>query len=116
MARRRRSGLSGLWLQLTLQAALAVSAINAADAAHHTYAHATLLNAPSDDAFVFSGESVSQPGAPPSFEDFSLSFYLPAPANDHHDTYVAPSDIDAALLGGPEPHFMAHNDDFFLPM
>jgi hypothetical protein len=111
---RRRSILGDLWLQLSLQAALAVSAANAAEAAEAIYARQTFMSAPADDAFVYTGAALESAIAqPPSFEDFSLAFYLPPEPRDPNEYVVLP-DLDAALLGGPERVYDWHADDFIL--
>lgn len=111
---RRRSILGDLWLQLSLQAALAVTAANAAEAAERIYAHQAFLSAPVDDAFVYAGAAVESANVqPPSFEAFSLAFYLPPEPHDPND-YVMLPDLDAALLGGPERNYDWHSDDFLL--
>lgn len=111
---RRRSILGDLWLQLSLQAALAVTAASAAEAAESTYAQQAFLSAPADDAFVYSGAALESAIAqPPSFEAFSLAFYLPPEPRDAND-YVMLPDLDAALLGGPERNYDWHSDDFLL--
>ncbi|QGZ95745.1 hypothetical protein [Terricaulis silvestris] len=113
---RRRSILGDLWLQLSLQAALAVTAAHAAAAAESVYAQQVFLSAPADDAFVYTGaaleSAIAQPQQP-SFEDFSLSFYLPPGPRDANE-YVMLPDLDAALLGGPERTYDWHADDFLL--
>lgn len=109
---RRRSILGDLWLQLSLQAALAVTAANAAHAAEAMMAEQPFLATMTDDAFVLTGATTEVVAAPPSFEDFSLAFYLTTPA-DPHD-YVQLPDLDAALLGGPEHQYNWHSDDFLL--
>jgi hypothetical protein len=111
---RRRSILGDLWLQLSLQAALAVSAASAAEAAESIYAQQAFLSSPADDAFVYTGAALESAIAqPPSFEDFSLSFYLPPETRDANE-YVMLPDLDAALLGGPERTYDWHADDFLL--
>jgi hypothetical protein len=111
---RRRSILGDLWLQLSLQAALAVTAANAAQAAESIYTHQAFLSASADDAFVYTGAALESVIAqPPSFEDFSLAFYLPPEPHDANE-YVMLPDLDAALLGGPERTYDWHSDDFLL--
>jgi hypothetical protein len=114
---RRRSILGDLWLQLSLQAALAVTAASAAEAAESIYAQQAFLSAlsaPADDAFVYSGAALESAIAqPPSFEEFSMAFYLPPEPHDPND-YVMLPDLDAALLGGPERNYDWHSDDFLL--
>lgn len=112
---RRRSALSGLWLQLTLQAAFAVTAINGAQAADTLATQSTFLTTSADDAFVYSASAAESaiPQPQSSFEDFSLAFYLP-PAPHDHTEFVQLPDLDAALLGGPERNYDWHSDDFLL--
>jgi hypothetical protein len=111
---RRRSILGDLWLQLSLQAALAVSAANAAEAAESLYTQQAFLSTPADDAFVYAGAALDSAMAqPPTFEEFSLAFYLPPEPHDHNDHVVLP-DLDAALLGGPERTYDWRADDFLL--
>lgn len=110
---RRRSILGDLWLQLSLQAALAVSAINAAHAADAMMAQQSFLSSASADAFVLTGATTEVITAPPTFEEFSTAFYLPHEAHDPND-FVQLPDLDAALLGGPEHQYNWHSDDFLL--
>jgi hypothetical protein len=109
---RRRSVLGDLCLQLTLQAAFAVGAIHAAQAADATFTKHALINAPANDAFVFTGSSVAPE---PTFEDLMLDLYTPSLEVRADDDYGQLPDIDAALLGGPEPSYDWHSaDDFIL--
>jgi hypothetical protein len=110
---RRRSILGDLWLQLSLQAALAVSAASAAEAAESIYTQQAFLSAPADDAFVYAGAALESAAQPPSFEEFSMAFYLPPEPHDPNE-YVMLPDLDAALLGGPERNYDWHSDDFLL--
>jgi hypothetical protein len=110
---RRRSILGDLCLQLSLQAAFAVSAATAAHAAEAMLAERSFLGSATDDSFVLTGVTTEPLAAPTSFEDFSLAFYLPFEAPDPNDYYPLP-DLDAALLGGPEHTYNWHSDDLLL--
>lgn len=107
---RQRSILGSVWLQLTLSAALAVASANAADAARSIMSHHASLTA-ADDAYVLTFAPAES--APPSFEEFSQVFYLPPDPRDADDYHLLP-DLDAALLGGPEPSFDWRDDGVLL--
>jgi hypothetical protein len=110
---RRRYGMGGFWLQLTLQTALLVTAANA-EISTFTPPQPALLSAPADDAFVYLApiEPAHQTVA---FEDFAMDFYLPPEPAPAYETYIDSSALppdDYALLGGPEYNY--HSDDFIL--
>jgi hypothetical protein len=110
---RRRSILSGMWLQLTLQAAFAVATANASDTAQSIIAHHPSATLP-DEAFVLTfAPTDNAPPPPSSFEDFSLLFYLP-PEPRSADDYALLPDLDTALLGGPEPSYDWQSADLIL--
>jgi hypothetical protein len=91
-----------------VSAAFAVASANAAETAHSIMAqHAP----PTDDAYVLTFAPAET--APPSFEDFSQAFYLPPEPRDADDYQMLP-DLDAALLGGPEPSFDWRDDGVLL--
>ena len=68
-----------------------------------------------DDAFVLVSDApmLTPLTTAPSFEDFSMAFYLPPEPYDANEHITLP-DLDAALLGGPERNYDWHSDDFLL--
>jgi len=107
---RRRSIIRDLWVSLALQAALAVSAAQTAANAESAYT-SHLLSKAADDAFVLGGDA---PFSPPGYGNIipaqDLAPYEPSGGYDSNPIY----DMDAALLGGPEPVYDWRGDDFLL--
>ena len=106
---RQRSGLGGLCLPLTLQAAFFAAAAQMAAAAETHQTH--LMTTPSDDAFVLAISAQAPIQALPA-EDLLLQDLIMPPVEFASFEYTSPVE-DYGPVAMPDAFIDFHHDDFF---